>query len=71
MDTKTNQSLYPFLCMCTQGKNMNSILMYYNVMLVAYFCFCVVSRKTTNIIVKQKCSVCYCCFNFSNCFMLL
>ena len=33
---------------------MNSILMYYNVMLVAHFCFCVVSRKTTNIIVKQN-----------------
>ena len=33
---------------------MNSILMYYNVMLIAYLCFCVVSRKTTNIIVKQN-----------------
>ena len=55
MDSKTNQSLHSFLRMRAQGKNMNGILMYYNAMLVPYLCFCLVSRKTTNIIVKKKC----------------
>ena len=33
---------------------MNSMLVYHNVMLVAYLCFCVDSRNTINIIVKQN-----------------